>query len=247
MTLRFCEIYNSLTGHNVKSRAHFTEVLYCYIHHSANRELDLVDSVDTERKNSHALLMGNIIIKDPECQGNRSVIHFGQDGKREHDGTIFLINNTITTPFISPVLTLSTKKARGNLINNFVCDGGRKQGGQIVAAAQASGDARRVTGTHNWFDRGFTHSDKSSLSITQNTFTQHISNPFKDPNSHNYRLRQSLQKGLPLKEIQLPHSISTPSNHKTERPLIWQYAHPAGQQKRIHEKHPTLGAYGKNN
>ena len=85
VTLSFCEIHSSLTGHNVKSRAHQIRVQYCFIHDSANRELDLVDSDDTARPESHALLLGNIIVKSPQCAGNRSVIHFGQDGGKERD------------------------------------------------------------------------------------------------------------------------------------------------------------------
>ena len=41
--MRGCEVHSSLTGHNVKSRAHRTVVEACYIHDSANREFDLVD------------------------------------------------------------------------------------------------------------------------------------------------------------------------------------------------------------
>ena len=66
VTLSCCEVHSSLTGHNLKSRAHYTRVEYSYIHHSANREFDLVDSVDTERADSHAVLMGNVIVKDPK-------------------------------------------------------------------------------------------------------------------------------------------------------------------------------------
>ena len=100
VTLRFCEIHHSLTGHNVKSRAHYTRVEYCYVHHSANREFDLVDAAETARPQSDAVLLGNIIVKDPQCKGNRAVIHFGQDGGKEHNGTLYLAFNTIVTPFI---------------------------------------------------------------------------------------------------------------------------------------------------
>ena len=58
VTLSYCDIHSSLTGHNVKSRAHFTRVEYCYVHDSANREFDLVDSADTARPNSHAVAHG---------------------------------------------------------------------------------------------------------------------------------------------------------------------------------------------
>ena len=96
--LRFCEIHSSLTGHNVKSRAHHTRVEYCYVHDSANREFDLVDAAETTKPESHAVLMGNIIVKSPRCEGNRAVIHFGQDSGKEHDGTLHLDFNTIVTP-----------------------------------------------------------------------------------------------------------------------------------------------------
>jgi hypothetical protein len=58
-------VYGSLTSHNAKSRARHTRVEYCYIRHSANRQLDLVDDVDTERPNSHAVIMG--------CAGNTAI------------------------------------------------------------------------------------------------------------------------------------------------------------------------------
>jgi hypothetical protein len=41
VTLIGCEVHSSLTGHNVKSRAHRTTVLASFIHDAANREFDL--------------------------------------------------------------------------------------------------------------------------------------------------------------------------------------------------------------
>ncbi|MFO1489760.1 MAG: right-handed parallel beta-helix repeat-containing protein [Kiritimatiellia bacterium] len=136
VVLRGCDVHSSLTGHNVKSRAHRTLVTACYIHDSANRELDLVDGKgDTTAPGSDAVLAGNIIVKNPECPGNRAVIHFGQDGGHEHDGTLYLIHNTIVTPFVSPVVQLSAPKARAQLFNNIVWDGGRHRNGQVLVSA----------------------------------------------------------------------------------------------------------------
>jgi hypothetical protein len=125
VTMRFCEVHSSLTGHNYKSRAHFNRIEYCYLYDSANREFDLVDGADTTRSGSHAVLVGNLIVKDPNCRGNRAVIHFGQDGGREHDGTLYLRFNTVVTPFLAPVIELSAAKARAELIGNIIWDGGR--------------------------------------------------------------------------------------------------------------------------
>ena len=68
--VRFCDIHSSLTGQNLKSRAHFNWIEASYIHHSANRELDLVDDDDTAQPQSHTVLIGCIVAKDPQCHGN---------------------------------------------------------------------------------------------------------------------------------------------------------------------------------
>jgi len=140
-------VYGSLTGHNVKSRAHFNRIEYCYVHDSANREFDLVDSAETAAPGSHAVLLGNLIVKNPKCKGNRAVIHFGQDGGKEHDGTLFLVHNTILTPFVSPVIDLSASKAKARLLGNLVDAGGGNQNGQggfARLAVSPSGRPRRA-------------------------------------------------------------------------------------------------------
>ena len=105
-TLRFCEISHSLTGHNLKSRAHKTTVEHCWIHDASQRELDLVDSWDTERPGSDALILGSVLTKNPKTTGNRGVIHFGQEsGKRV--GKLTLQNVTIDSPFGTAVVVLS--------------------------------------------------------------------------------------------------------------------------------------------
>ncbi len=119
VTVQFCTIDHSLTGHNLKSRAHFTLVKYCHIFASANRELDFVEAWDTQRQNSNAVLIGNVIEKDPDASGNRTVINFGQEGGRRN-GTIFLIDNTIKTPFQSAVLELSSPTVFARFVDNLI-------------------------------------------------------------------------------------------------------------------------------
>jgi len=155
VTLIGCEVRSSLTGHNVKSRAHLTVVAACYIHDSSNREFDLVDAKgDTTARESNAFLAGNVIVKAPRCEGNRGVIHFGQDGGSEHDGTLTLLQNTIVTPYVSPVVALDAAKARAFLQNNIIWDAGSGQRGQVlVDFGKAGKDA--VKGTSNWAAAGF--------------------------------------------------------------------------------------------
>ena len=239
VTLSFCEVHGSLTGHNVKSRAHYTRVQYSYIHDSANREFDLVDGKDTERPNSHAVLLGNIIVKDSNCKGNRAVIHYGQDGGKEHDGTIYLYHNTIVTPFVSPVLDLSASKAKAHLIANFISDGGKKQNGQKLLSARNNANIKNVTGTHNWFDRGFAAPAGAGLSAKDNSFGKHIAAPFADPAKHDYRLVKKLPVSTAAREQKLP---PIPGAETPEKDLGWIYVHPAGKAQRKESKY-TLGAY----
>lgn len=248
VTLSFCEIHSSLTGHNVKSRAHHTRVEYSYIHHSSNREFDLVDAADTERAGSHAVLVGNIIVKDPKCKGNRAVIHFGRDGRKGHDGTIYLAHNTIVTPFITPVVNLSTPKAKAHLTGNIVSDGGANQRGQKIVAVRNGAKLTNVTGTHNWFARNFTLSRGTGLfRDDKNAFGKNPAAAFADPAAHDYRLKSQVARafatGLPIEQIKLP-AVPGAAKGTQESPLAWQYRHPGGKEARPAAKKLTLGAYG---
>ena len=194
VTLQGCEIHSSLTGHNVKSRAHRTQIFACYIHDSANREFDLVDAQgDTTAPGSDAVLAGNLIVKARNCSGNRGVIHFGQDGGKERDGTLYLVHNTIVTPFVSPVVTLSSGKARAQFFNNIVWDGGARQRGQQLLSATKQNDA--VQGSHNLLGSNF-----GEVPGLQHTiFTQaDIAMWFKNPAQNDFRLRARCAMGVTL-------------------------------------------------
>jgi len=109
-----CDIYGALTGHNLKSRAHFLSVEECHIHGGNNRQLDLVDAWDTERPNSNVVVLRSNIGMNPEAEGNRNCIHFGQE-KGLRNGTLFLIDSKITSPFSSPVISMDTPKGQISL------------------------------------------------------------------------------------------------------------------------------------
>jgi hypothetical protein len=248
VTLRSCDVHSSLTGHNVKSRAHHTRVEYCYVHHSANREFDLVDAADTARPDSHAVLLGNVIVKDPQCKGNRGVIHFGQDGGGEHDGTLYLVSNTIVTPFITPVVGLSAPGAKAYWIGNFVADGGIKQANQQIAGGDQGASVQNVTGTHNWFSGGFSPPEDARFDPATNRF-QRVGTPtFVDPANDNYHLTDAVvQKatvGPTAAEIVVPATPGAPRSGE-QSPVAWQYRHPCDREPRPVETELTLGAYGR--
>ena len=248
VVLRFCEVHSSLTGHNVKSRAHHIRVEYCYVHHSANREFDLVDASDTTRPESHAVLVGNVIVKDPRCKGNKTVIHFGQDGGKQHDGTLYLVFNTVITPFISPVVDLSASMAKASLVGNLVSDGDAGRANQVVAVARNGAATEAVTGTYNWLSGGFSRAVGTGLDPRTNLFRRADYPLFANPAQRNYHLTSAALAAastplLPSK-IDLPLVPGMPAGD-VEAVLAWQYRHPASKEGRPAEKGLTLGAYAR--
>lgn len=246
VALRFCEVHHSLTGHNVKSRAHHTRVEYCYIHDSANREFDLVDAADTERPESHAVILGCIIVKDPQSKGNRTVLHFGQDGGREHDGIVTLAFNTIQTPFISPVVELSTPKAHARLVGNLVTNGGRRQANQTILKVRNGASPKNASGEWNVFSGDFHVPPEAAFDSKKNLFRRFDGPAFIDPEGHNYRLRpgpaQSLTIDTERVKLQLPDFPGGDAD-TFGKPLTWQYVHPAESEARSSSPRVTIGAY----
>ncbi len=246
VALRFCEVHHSLTGHNVKSRAHHTRVEYCYIHDSANREFDLVDAADTERPESHAVILGCIVVKDPQSKGNRTVLHFGQDGGREHDGTVTLAFNTIQTPFISPVVDLSTPKAKARLIGNLVTDGGRRQANQTVLKVTKGAKPENASGEWNVFGGDFHVLSEAAFDSKKNLFRRFDEPLFMDPGGNDYRLRPGPAGTLAIDtarvKLQLP-DFPGGDAEVFSTPLAWQYVHPAASEARRSGSKVTLGAH----
>jgi hypothetical protein len=257
--LSACEVRGSVTGHNVKSRAHHTRVEYCYIHDSANREFDLVDAKgNTDVTESHAVLIGNVIVKAYPCEGNRTVIHFGQDGGADHNGTIYLVHNTILTPYIAPVVELSAASARATLVNNIIWDAGSGQRNQRVAVLassvhlSAASDvanelAKRVSGSHNWFAAGFAGRDGFDFPCDRCVVgVVNRKPPFANPAAGDFRLAQAdasfIGAGLPWKNIKLPPPPGG-SKQEEESRLLWQYGPPLSKTHRNDSAKPTLGAF----
>lgn len=140
-TIRFCYIHDSLYGQNFKTRAHYTELLYNYISDSQDGEVGFVDAAETTATNSHAVMIGNIIISKPRLSGYNSgrFIQFGQDSGGPHNGTLFAFNNTFIAgdgriQFLSANVTNAAIIAENNIFYGS---------GQLVGTPG-------VSGTNNW-------------------------------------------------------------------------------------------------
>ena len=245
-TLRFCEVHHSLTGHNVKSRAHYTRVEYCYVHHSANREFDLVDAAETVRPESDAVLLGNIIAKDPRCAGNHGVLHFGQDGGKGRNGTLYLAFNTIVTPFLSPVIELSTAGAKARLSGNIVaCGGSRGRPGKRWRPSAAGRSWKTLQDGRIGFAATFPPPARR-LTPAENHFERQSGDLFIDARADDYRLLPASARRMTLPR--LPALLDLPPVPGTTaadawRPLTWQYRHPANGEKRAEQDNATAGRW----
>ena len=148
-TVRFCYIHDSLYGQNFKSRAHYTELLYNYIADSQDGEVGLVDAAETTATNSHAGMIGNIVISKPRLSGYNSgrFIQFGQDSGGQHNGTLYAFNNT----FIAGdgrIQFLSANAAGATVVaHNNVFYGSDKTVGTLGGG---------ISGTYNWLQSSAT-------------------------------------------------------------------------------------------
>ena len=90
-----CYIHDSLYGQNYKSRAHYNELWYNVIANSNEGEVGPVDSATTATPNSNMVMVGNVISSKKDRTGNYAkFIAFGQDGGGDHNGTLYMYNNT---------------------------------------------------------------------------------------------------------------------------------------------------------
>lgn len=115
-TLRFCYIHRAKVGHEVKSRAYRTYVLYNRI----TDEADGTASYDIDLPNGgYAVILGNVIQKGPMAQ-NHPIIRFGEEGGTNPIQELYVTYNTIVSQdpkatFVFPAGTLTKAVAIDNI------------------------------------------------------------------------------------------------------------------------------------
>lgn len=151
-----CLIEESTSGHNLKSRLGQLLVEACLIRHAAHRELDLVDAPGvTDQAGGFALVLGCQLIKDPACGGNRSVIHWGQDGGADRLGNLYLVHCTVITPFAAPVIELSAPGAQVSLANDLICGPDGAPGARTLVARRGPGLAEPLSAAGVWLSGNY--------------------------------------------------------------------------------------------
>jgi hypothetical protein len=90
-TIRYCYVHHAIVGHNIKSRAYETRILYNRISDEADgrasRSIDLPNG-------GRAFVIGNEIHHGPNTQ-NSNVCGYGMEGLANPSRNLFFVNNTV--------------------------------------------------------------------------------------------------------------------------------------------------------
>lgn len=226
-TLQYCYIHNAVAGINFKTRGHFTLLKYNYIADSNDGEISIVDSAETARPLSNAILIGNIIVSKSDRTGNEwKFIDFGQDVGGKRDGCLFLVNNTlIAGEGRIEFLSASASTARVVAANNIF----------YGSSHITRNDGARVVGTNNWVGQG------ASIPTGFTNTLQGAAPGFVDEIQRNYHLRMS--------SICWESGMSRPTGEDGEGKSVstiarFEYQPPLGRVPRIDFAKPSLGAFG---
>jgi MYXO-CTERM domain-containing protein len=150
-------IHDSNGGQNVKIRSHYAELLYNYVFHAGNYEIDLIQApADTDKPNSNVVLIGNVVVRNPQAANDGQTILFGSDnpGETGRNGSLYAINNTFVMTAGTNSLVHALAPAAASkiyLFNNVIH--------ATVAGTTIAGDAATgalVQGTNNWVTTGVT-------------------------------------------------------------------------------------------
>ncbi|MEO6940368.1 MAG: hypothetical protein ABI444_09560 [Candidatus Kapaibacterium sp.] len=120
-TLKFCYVHEAKVGHNVKSRAYNTYILY-------NRIIDAetgTASYDIDLPNGgRAIVMGNSIMKGPKAQ-NKMLVNYGAEGLSNPDTELYVINNTMLTELGNTTFVrIATGTPLARVMNNIFAGAG---------------------------------------------------------------------------------------------------------------------------
>ncbi len=148
ITVRGCHIHSATHGQNVKSRAHFTALLYNRIENSQDGEVGLVDAPDTTTANSNAVMIGNVIISKNRGSGWNSsrFVLFGAESGNAHNGTLYFINNTCIAGVASNTF-LTTSHADADLVARNNVFSGSNSLVSLTAGATAIGSGNWAPST----------------------------------------------------------------------------------------------------
>jgi len=227
VTFAYCYIHDSTSGENVKSRAHYTQLFYNYIAFGAESEVEGLDGAATVDPNSNMTMIGNILVSTPNRTVNTTkFVIFGQDIGGAHNGTLYLINNTLIAGSSSIGFLRSSASNSAIVAANNVFYGSDT----IVQA----GWTTNVSGSNNWM---------SNTASIPGGFSQTVTGTlpgFVDAASYNYQLTAA----SPLRDIGLAAPVYVDGNGVSHSAIpTFSYVHPLSSMPRASDGKLDAGAY----
>ena len=158
-------IHDSVGGQNVKLRVHTIELLYNLIANEGNYAIDFEQAANTEAANSNAVMIGNVVIRNPKAINHGQTIVFGADDTDYvRNGNLYAINNTFVftdsnTGFLHMLRPAPGSKAY--FYNNVF----HTTASGIKLAFDAASDGL-MSGSNNWLTTGVTPATAFTASAT---------------------------------------------------------------------------------
>jgi hypothetical protein len=121
LTVRFSHVHHAWVGHNIKSRATTTRLLYNLIADERDgRSSYLVDLPN----GGVAYLIGNVLQQGPATQ-NPHMLSYGHEGMTRADNRLYLASNTFVNELGRGVfLRVSSTRTKAVVVNNLFWGGG---------------------------------------------------------------------------------------------------------------------------
>ena len=147
-TLKFCYSHHAKIGHNVKSRAYNSYILY-------NRIMDEADGTSSYLidlpNGGNAIVLGNVMMKGMLAE-NRILVNYGAEGLSNPTNELYAINNTMVTKRSSTTfINVANGTTTAKVMNNIFAGAGTSVGGSAV---QASNESDPDIGKFGFLDTG---------------------------------------------------------------------------------------------
>ncbi|MEO6950555.1 MAG: hypothetical protein ABI321_01980 [Polyangia bacterium] len=158
-------IHDSVGGQNVKLRVHTIELFYNLIANEGNYAIDFEQAANTDAANANAVMIGNVVIRNPNAENHGQTIVFGADnGSDTRNGNLYAINNTFiftqaNTGFLHMLSPAPGSKAY--FYNNVFHT--TANGVKLASDATSEG---LMSGSNNWVTTGITTATAFTASVT---------------------------------------------------------------------------------
>lgn len=113
--ITFCYFHRSIVGHEIKSRANKSYILYNRV---ADEDGDGSYCIDLPN-GGLAYVIGNTIEKGPNASNRTTAVLFGEEGIINPDSEFYFVNNTLVSEIPTTTLIRVQSGARAKVINNL--------------------------------------------------------------------------------------------------------------------------------